>query len=74
MKKLTIVILNFNGKDFLEKFLPSVIQYSEGHEIIVADNCSTDESVLFLQENFPKIRLIINVSNGGFAKGYNDAL
>ena len=74
MKKLAIVILNFNGKDFLEKFLPSVIQYSEGHEIIVADNCSTDESVLFLQENFPKIRLIINTSNGGFAKGYNDAL
>ena len=74
MKKLAIVILNFNGKDFLEKFLPSVIQYSEGHEIIVADNCSTDESVLFLQENFPKIRLIINASNGGFAKGYNDAL
>lgn len=74
MKKLAIVILNFNGKDFLEKFLPSVIQFSEGHEIIVADNCSTDGSVAFLKDKFPDIRLIINESNGGFAKGYNDAL
>ncbi|MFA7273409.1 MAG: glycosyltransferase family 2 protein [Crocinitomicaceae bacterium] len=74
MKKLSIVILNFNGRNFLEKFLPDVIQHSGENEIIVADNCSTDDSVLFLKNNFPSIRLIINQENGGFAKGYNDAL
>ncbi len=74
MKKLAIVILNYNGKSFLEKFLPTVIQYSGEHEIIVADNHSTDQSLVFIRENFPQIRLIVNESNGGFAKGYNDAL
>ncbi len=74
MKKVSIVILNYNGKSFLEKFLPSVIKYSAGHEIIVADNCSTDDSVAFLKNTFPSIRLIQNKENGGFAKGYNDAL
>jgi GT2 family glycosyltransferase len=74
LKKLSIVILNYNGRNFLEKFLSNVIQHSEGHEIVVADNQSTDNSVEFLQKNFPHIRLIINESNGGFAKGYNDAL
>ncbi len=74
MKKLAIVILNYNGQSFLEKFLPTVIQYSNEHEIIVADNCSTDDSIVFLQKCFPEIRLIVNASNGGFAKGYNDAL
>jgi len=43
-------------------------------EIIVADNASTDSSIEFLQENFPQIRIISNLTNGGFAKGYNDAL
>jgi GT2 family glycosyltransferase len=71
---LSVVILNYNGKGFLEKFLPLVIEHANGHEIIVADNCSTDASVPFLKENFPHIRLIQNQSNGGFAKGYNDAL
>lgn len=74
MNLLSIVILNYNGKNFLEKFLPIVISNADGHEVIVADNCSTDDSVSFLQENFPEIRLIINKTNGGFAKGYNDAL
>lgn len=74
MNKLSIVILNYNGKDFLEKFLPKVISCCDGHEVLVADNCSTDQSVEFLQQNFPDIRIIQNTSNGGFAKGYNDAL
>lgn len=43
-------------------------------EIIVADNASTDSSIEFLQENFPQVRIIQNLTNGGFAKGYNDAL
>lgn len=71
---LAIVILNWNGKNYLEKFLPSVTNFSKGHRIIVADNASTDDSVIFIKNNYPEIELIINSSNGGFAKGYNDAL
>ncbi len=43
-------------------------------EVIVADNCSTDDSIIFLQTKFPSVRIIQNANNGGFAKGYNDAL
>ena len=74
MKSLAIVILNWNGKHFLEKFLPSVCEFSGNAKIIVADNASTDDSVDYIRRCFPGIQLIINESNGGFAKGYNDAL
>jgi GT2 family glycosyltransferase len=74
LNKLSIVILNYNGRNFLEKFLPIVIKHSSGHEIIVADNFSTDDSAVFLNENFPQIRYIQNDKNGGFAQGYNEAL
>lgn len=74
MEDLAIVILNWNGKKFLEKFLPDVILHSEGVEIYVADNASTDDSVRFVQQNHPSVKIVINQSNGGFAKGYNDAL
>ena len=75
MKKVAVVILNYNGKDFLEKFLPNVIENSsDAAEIIVADNKSTDDSVDFMRKNFPDIRLILNDFNGGFATGYNLAL
>lgn len=74
MKDIAIVILNWNGKNYLEKFLPNVIAYSGECRIILADNASTDDSVLFVQTNFPSIEIVINESNGGFAKGYNDAL
>ncbi len=72
--KVAVVILNYNGKGFLEKFLPSVLNYSDDAAIYVADNASTDDSVLFLKSKFPTVNLIINSENGGFAKGYNDAL
>ena len=73
--KVAVVILNWNGKSFLEQFLPGVIKYSKDvAEIIIADNDSSDDSVEFLQKNFPEIRIIQNETNGGFAKGYNDAL
>jgi len=69
------VILNWNGRKFLKKFLPSVIKCNQGDcEIIIADNASTDSSIEFLQETYPQIRIIQNLINGGFAKGYNDAL
>ncbi len=74
LDSLAIVILNWNGKEFLEKFLPSVVAYANGSQIIVADNASTDDSVAFVQAHYPTIELIKNDSNGGFAKGYNDAL
>lgn len=73
--KIAVVILNWNGRSFLKKFLPSVIDHShDDAEIIIADNASTDDSVPFLKKEFPEIRIIRNESNGGFAKGYNDAL
>jgi len=73
--KVAVVILNWNGKKFLEKFLPSVILYSTSNaQIIVADNASTDDSVSFLTTNYPQVKIIKNTVNGGFAKGYNDAL
>ena len=75
MSKVAIVILNWNGKGFLEKFLPGVLEFlPENAELIIADNCSTDDSVSFMKEKYPQVRLIINNENGGFAKGYNDAL
>jgi len=74
--KVAVVILNFNGKKFLEEFLPNVIANCDPTmtEIIVADNASTDNSVAFMKERFPDIRLIENDSNGGFTTGYNLAL
>ncbi|NAS13119.1 glycosyltransferase family 2 protein [Poritiphilus flavus] len=72
--KLAVVILNWNGAELLRRYLPSVIRYSEGVDIYVADNASTDDSVDMLQREFPDIKVIRNSTNGGFAKGYNDAL
>lgn len=74
MNKVSIVILNYNGQRFLEEFLPSVIANSAGHQIIVADNASTDNSLTFLREHYPDIRVIALPKNGGFAGGYNAAL
>lgn len=75
-KKVAVVILSWNGKKFLEDFLPSVIQHTSPElcETIVADNCSTDDSVSFLKSNYPNVRIIQNARNGGYAGGYNDAL
>jgi GT2 family glycosyltransferase len=72
--KIAVVILNWNGKSFLEKFLPIVVKYSHDSQIIVADNQSTDDSVSFLKSHFPNVSIIVNPSNDGFAKGYNLAL
>ena len=75
LPKVSIVILNWNGKKYLEQFLPSVLatQYPR-FEIVVADNGSTDDSIDFLKANHPDIRIISFDSNMGFAKGYNEAL
>ena len=73
-KDIAIVILNWNGKDLLAQFLPSIVSFSEGASIYVADNASTDNSVQFLNLEYPDVKIIKNIKNGGFAKGYNDAL
>lgn len=74
MPKTAVVILNYNGRNFLEQFLPTVIQLSTPHEVIVADNASTDSSIPYLKENFPSLRLIELNDNTGYAGGYNQAL
>lgn len=72
---VAIVILNWNGRHHLEKFLPSVLQTEyENFKIIIADNASTDESVSFLNSNFPEVDIIQLEKNYGFAGGYNRAL
>jgi len=71
---IAIVILNWNGKKLLEQFLPSVVEHSQDATIYVADNASTDDSVEYLKSSFPSVRIIQNSENGGYAKGYNDAL
>ncbi len=71
-KDLAVVILNWNGKSLLEKFLPSVIKHSSNAQIYVADNASTDDSLTFVSEHFPIVKLIQNTENSGYAKGYND--
>ena len=71
---LAIVILNWNGKSWLEKFLPNVIRHSENATVYVIDNASTDDSVSFLKDNFPTIKIVENEKNHGFAGGYNEGL
>ena len=58
----------------MERYLPSVLEHSGEADIYVADNASTDGSIALLKNKFPQVGIIRNASNGGFAKGYNDAL
>ena len=72
--KIAVVVLNWNGKSWLEKFLPTLVNHSKEATVFVADNASTDGSVSFVRDNFPTVKVIVNTKNGGYAKGYNDAL
>lgn len=76
MTKTAIVILNWNTRHHLETFLPFLVKYSSSDDvsIVVADNASTDDSVTFLKNIYPQIRLILMDKNYGFAEGYNRAL
>jgi GT2 family glycosyltransferase len=74
MTSIAVVILNYNGKKHLEKFLGAVISYSQGAKVIVADNGSTDGSLDFISKNYPSVQLIDNGANLGFCGGYNVAL
>jgi GT2 family glycosyltransferase len=74
LQKAAVVILNYNGVAYLRLFLPSVVAYSFGAEVIVADNASTDDSIKFVREFFPSVRVIELKNNLGYAGGYNEAL
>ena len=74
MHKIAVVILNYNGRKYLEKFLPATIERSTKAQIVVADNNSTDNSANYLENHFSQIRLIKLKENSGYAGGYNEAL
>ncbi len=74
MSSAAVIILNYNGVHFLEKFLPSVVAHSAGHRLIVADNASTDRSLAFLAGAYPQVEVLSFNRNHGFAQGYNLAL
>ena len=73
-KKIAVVILNWNGAKLLEKFMPSIVAFSDEATIYLADNASTDNSIQIIVEQFPLVKIIKNDDNYGFAKGYNKAL
>lgn len=74
MNLVSIVILNYNGAAFLERFLPGVIRFSPDCEIVVADNASTDGSISLVREKYPEVKIIALSQNFGFCGGYNRAL
>ncbi len=73
-KNIAIALLNWNGKKWLEKFLPDLLAHSRDAKIYVIDNASEDDSVVFLQKNYPQIKIISLPVNVGFAEGYNKGL
>lgn len=75
-KPVAVIILNWNGEALLQKFLPKVIATTNEKlaDIIVADNGSTDNSVEFIEKEFPNVKLLKFTENYGFAEGYNQAI
>lgn len=74
LKKVAVAVLNWNGKDLLKEFLPSVVKHSSNADLFVIDNNSTDESISFLEENYSGIQIIQTGKNDGYAGGYNYGL
>ena len=76
MKKVAVIILNWNGEKLLREFLPSVIATTDSTiaDVIVADNGSTDSSVDLLRNEFPQVKVLEFSENYGFAEGYNRAI
>lgn len=76
MKKVSVIILNWNGEQLLKQFLPSVVKYTsvEIADVVVADNGSTDNSLVLLKTEFPSVHIIELEKNYGFADGYNQAI
>lgn len=74
MSSIAVVLLNYNGKHLLEKFLPTLLKHSAQASIYIVDNASTDNSKAYVRENFPSVRWIQLEENYGYAEGYNRAL
>lgn len=76
MKQVSVILLNYNGQKYLQKFLPTVVQFTPEYlaDIVVADNASTDKSVTWVKENFPQVKIMQFDKNFGFADGYNIAV
>lgn len=74
MGSVAIVILNYNGKKYLQQFLSNVVGHSQGYDVWVADNASTDGSVEWVQSFHPEVKLLAMPTNEGYAGGYNRAL
>lgn len=76
MKKVTVAILNWNGKKFLEQFLQILLDKTNNEfaDIVIIDNASTDDSLDYLKSNFPEVKTIVLEKNYGFAEGYNRGL
>jgi GT2 family glycosyltransferase len=75
LTKVSVVIINYNGRKYLEQFLPSILAGTYADmELIVADNASTDDSLVFLRNQYPSVRIIELKRNHGYAGGYNEAL
>ena len=75
MKSTAVVILNWNGREHLDRFLPSVVEHTPQQvRIVVADNGSTDDSIEFVKHAYPHIEIVALDKNYGFAEGYNRAL
>jgi GT2 family glycosyltransferase len=74
--KLSVIIVNYNVKHFLEQALMSVQRAAEGLlvEIWVVDNNSTDDSLVMIREKFPEVKIIANTENSGFSKANNQAI
>ena len=72
--KIAVVILNWNGKNWLQQFLPIVLRHTNDASIYIVDNNSNDDSISFLSKNFPLVKIITHKENLGFAEGYNKAL
>ena len=71
---IALVVLNWNGRDLLEKFLPTLVKNSPEANIYLVDNASMDTSVAYVEKFFPEINIIQHATNEGFANGYNLAL
>lgn len=76
MKKTAVIILNWNGRQLLEQFIPAASEFtiSDEAELYVADNGSTDGSLAWLREHHPEVRILELGQNYGFAEGYNRAI
>lgn len=76
MKQIAVIILNWNGAALLRRYLPSVVENTADGlaDVIVADNGSTDESLMVLRDEFPMVQVIALDRNYGFAEGYNRAI